>query len=64
MNDPRNVTQYGEKDIDQEVGVAATLEEDAKRWENDSEDDFADITRKDETSAQVIIANQRMPVIA
>ena len=33
MNDTWNVAQYSEKDVDQEVGIAATFEEHAKRWQ-------------------------------
>lgn len=44
MNDTWNVAQYGEKDVDQEVGIAATFEEDAQRWQDDGEDDFANVT--------------------
>lgn len=43
VNDTRNVAQYREKDVDQEVGIAATFEENAKRWQEDGEDDFADV---------------------
>lgn len=60
MDDARNVTQYREKDVDQEIGIAATLEEHAQRWEEDGEDDFADITRINEKSARAIVTSQRM----
>ena len=43
MNDTRNVTQNCEEDVDQEIRIAAALKEDTKRWEDDGEDDFADI---------------------
>ncbi len=45
MDDAREVTQKGQEDIDQEVGTAATLEEDTERRENDGEDNLADIAR-------------------
>lgn len=43
MDDPGNVTQYGQEDVDEKVGIATALEEDAERWEEDSEDDLADV---------------------
>lgn len=51
MNDSWNVAQYSEKDVDQEVGIAATFEEHAKRWQYDREDDFADVAVIDEQLA-------------
>ena len=38
-----NVTQDGEQDVDEEIRVAAALEEDAERGEEDGEDDLADV---------------------
>jgi hypothetical protein len=32
VDDARNVTQNRQQDVDEEVGAAATLEEDTKRW--------------------------------
>jgi hypothetical protein len=32
MNDTRNVTKNRQQDVDEEVGIAATLQEDTKRW--------------------------------
>lgn len=46
VNDARNITEDCKENVDQEVGVATTLEEDTDRWEKDGEDDFADITMK------------------
>lgn len=43
MDDTRNVTQYREEDVDQQIGATATLEEDTERWEDDGEDDLADV---------------------
>ena len=45
MDDSRNVTQYGQEDVDEEVGIATALEEDTKRRENDGEDDLADVAK-------------------
>lgn len=33
MNSPRNVTQAGKHDVDEEVSTASTLKEDTKRLE-------------------------------
>lgn len=43
VDDSGNVTQDGEEDVDEEIGAAATLEEDTERWEEDGEDDLADV---------------------
>jgi len=39
----RNVTQNGQQDVDEEISVAAALEEDTQRWEDDGEEDLADV---------------------
>jgi hypothetical protein len=44
VNDPRNPSQDAKQDIDQEVGVAASLEEDGKRRQEDRKEVEADIT--------------------
>jgi hypothetical protein len=38
-----NVTQDGQQDVDEEVGVAAALEEDTQRRDEDGEDDLDDV---------------------
>lgn len=43
MDNTRDVTKYCEKDVDQKVGIATTLEEDTDWWQKDGEDDFADV---------------------
>lgn len=43
MNDTWDVAQYSEKDVDQEVRIAATFEEDAKRWQYNGEDNLANV---------------------
>ena len=40
-----NVTQYSQEDVDEEVGIATALEEDAEGREDDSKDNFADVAR-------------------
>lgn len=46
MYDTRDVTENRQDDVDEKVCVTAALEEDAKRWEEDGEDDFTNITVK------------------
>lgn len=53
MNDPWNVAQYCEENVDQEVGIAATFEKDAKRWQDNGEDDFANVAVIDKPLACV-----------
>ena len=43
MDDTWNVTQYREKDIDQEIRIAAAFEEHTERWQEDGEDDLANV---------------------
>jgi hypothetical protein len=40
----RNVTENSQQDVDEEVCVAAALQEDTQRREDDSEDDLAEVT--------------------
>ena len=39
----RPVDSYRQTDINQKVGIAAALEEDTKRRDEDGEEDFADV---------------------
>jgi hypothetical protein len=43
VDDSGDVTEDGEEDVDEEVGAAAALEEDAEGGEEDGEDDLADV---------------------
>lgn len=43
MDDTWDVTKDGQQDVDEEIGAAATLKEDTERWEDDGENDLADI---------------------
>jgi hypothetical protein len=38
-----NVTQDGQQDVDEEIGIAAALEEDTQRRDEDGEDDLDDV---------------------
>lgn len=43
MNDTWDVTEDSQQDVDEKVGTTATLKEDTKRWEDDGENDLADV---------------------
>ena len=43
MNDTRNVTKNRQQDVNEEIDVAATLQEDTKGWQDDGEDDLDDV---------------------
>ena len=43
MDDTRNITQYCQENVDEEVGIATALEENTERREEDGEDDLADV---------------------
>lgn len=43
MDDAGDVTQDCEQDVDEEIGAAATLQENAERREDDGKDNLADI---------------------
>ena len=47
MYDTWDITQDRQEDVDEEVCVAAALEEDAERWKEDGENDFADVAVED-----------------
>ena len=43
MDDTRDVAQYRQEDVDEEVGIATPLKENTKRWDEDGENDLADV---------------------
>lgn len=43
MDDTWDVTEDSQQNVDEEVGAAATLEEDTEWWEDDGENDLANI---------------------
>jgi hypothetical protein len=43
VDDSRNVTKDGQKDVDEEISSTAALEEDSQRWQKDGQDDLADV---------------------
>jgi len=44
VDDSRNVTKDGQQDVDEEISIAAALEEDTQRRQNDGEEDLAEVT--------------------
>jgi hypothetical protein len=51
MDNAWDVTEDGEQDVDEQVAAATALQEDTKRWQEDSDDDFADVARIQTLSA-------------
>jgi hypothetical protein len=43
VDDTGNVSEDGQQDVDEEVGIATALKEDTQRREDDGKDDLADI---------------------
>jgi hypothetical protein len=43
VDDTRDITQNRQQDVDEEIGIATSLEEDTKGWEDDGKDDLADV---------------------
>ena len=43
VDDTRDVAQDRQENVDEEIGIATAFEEDTQRWEDDGENDFADI---------------------
>jgi len=43
MDDTWDVTEDCEQDVNEQVAATATLEEYTKRWEENGDDDFADV---------------------
>ena len=46
MYDTRNITQERQQDVDKEIRIAAALQKDAERWQEDGENDFADVATR------------------
>ena len=45
MDDTWDVTKDCEQDVNEQVAATATLEEYTKRWEENGDDDFADVPK-------------------
>ena len=54
MNDARDITKNRQEDVDEEVGVATSLKENAERRKDNSEDDLADVARIPETISNAL----------
>ena len=52
VNDAGDVTQDSEENVDQEVGIAAALEEHTERGQEDGEDDLDDIAATGQVSGE------------
>ena len=55
VDDTRNVTQYRQEDVDEEVGIATALEEDTKGREDDGEDDLADVATAKASLVMILV---------
>ena len=44
MNDTWDITQDCQQNVDEEIGIAPSLQEDTDWWEKDGKDDLADIS--------------------
>lgn len=49
MDNTRDVTQDREQDVDEQVGAAATLQEDSQRGEEDGKNDLEDVAVEGKT---------------
>jgi len=43
VDDSGNVTKDCQEDVDEEISTASALEEDTERWQDDGENDLADV---------------------
>ena len=43
VNDARNITKNGQEDVDEEISIASTFQEDTDGWNEDSEDNLDDV---------------------
>lgn len=43
VDDSGNVSKNRQQDVNEEIGTAASLKENTKRWEDDGKNDLADI---------------------
>jgi hypothetical protein len=50
MDDTWDVTEDREQNVDEQVAAAATLKEDTDGWQENGNDDFADVTKMEPLS--------------
>jgi len=43
MDNAWNVPENSQEDVNEEVGIATTFQEDTNRWQDDGEDDLDDV---------------------
>lgn len=55
MDNTRDVTQDGQQNVDEEVGITTSLEEDTERWEDDGKNDLADIASGERHDCGVVV---------
>ena len=56
MNDTRNIPEAGEQDVNEEVAVATAFKEDADGWQEDGENDFADVAKMQHCQSDSVTA--------
>lgn len=54
-----NVTKDGQQDIDEEISIAAALEEDTERREEDGKDDLADVGSGERHVVGLVVLSKR-----
>lgn len=55
VDDTWDITKDGQQDVDEEISSAATLKEDTERWEDDGENDLADIAVERVSNARKVV---------
>jgi hypothetical protein len=50
MDDAGNVTEDGQQNVDEQVAATTTFKEDTQGRQDDGNDDFADIARRDQSA--------------
>ena len=58
MDDTWDVTEDSEEDVDEEVAATPALEEYTERWQDDGDDDFADVATPGNLSVVISQASE------
>ena len=58
-----NVTENGQQDVDEEVGIAAALEKDTERRDEDGKDDLADVGSGERHRVYGLILSKRSLIV-
>jgi len=56
VNDTGNITQNRQEDVDEEIGIASTLEEHTERRDENGEDDLDDVASGERHDEGLVIA--------